>query len=117
MTVQRRGNFGRHWPEQQCQRLDDCEVINKRDNLSNSSISDDNVVQFSMNTAQEQQEFATLYSRAFAEYGTHALWNMRRHDRPTEGDALVVARALRIEGDRSARKLAEQIERACRAAV
>ena len=33
------------------------------------------------------------------------------------GEALVVARALRIEGDRAARRLAEQIEKACRAAL
>jgi hypothetical protein len=32
-------------------------------------------------------------------------------------DALVVARALRVQGDREARRLAEQIERACRAAL
>ena len=38
-------------------------------------------------------------------------------DAPTPEDALVVARALRIEGDREARRLAEQIEQACRAAV
>ena len=38
-------------------------------------------------------------------------------EEPTQEDALVVARALRIEGDREARKLAEQIENACRAAL
>jgi hypothetical protein len=62
------------------------------------------------------QEFRGLYQLAFVHYGTHALWNKRRLDSPTEDDALVVARALRIEGDREARRLAEQIERACRAA-
>jgi len=61
-------------------------------------------------------EFAILYSRAFAEFGTHALWNKRNLDAPTKEDALVVARALRIEGDRDARRLAEQIEQACGAA-
>ena len=34
MTVQRRGNFGRHWPELQCQRLDDCEVGYRAQGLS-----------------------------------------------------------------------------------
>jgi hypothetical protein len=63
------------------------------------------------------QDLATLYRRAFAEYGAQALWNKRRLDEPTPEDALVVARALRIEGDREARKLAEQIERACHAAL
>jgi hypothetical protein len=41
---------------------------------------------------------------------------MRRFDEPTEADALAVARALRIEGDLAARRLAEQIEQACHAA-
>lgn len=63
------------------------------------------------------QDLVSLYRRAFAEYGTHALWNKRRLDMPTPQDALVIARALRIEGDRQARHLAEEIERACRAAV
>jgi hypothetical protein len=62
-------------------------------------------------------EFVTLYRRAFADYGARALWNMRVFETPTQEDALVVARALRIEGDMQARSLAEQIERVCRAAV
>ena len=71
----------------------------------------------SMNTEPEQREdFASLYRRAFAEYGTRALWNKRQLETPTPADALVVARALRVEGDREARRLAEQIERLCRAA-
>jgi hypothetical protein len=63
------------------------------------------------------EDLATLYRRAFAEYGTRALWNKRLLEDPTAEDALVVARALRIEGDREARRLAEQIEQACRAAI
>lgn len=72
-----------------------------------------------MNDARvhEQEIFKRLYRRAFAEYGTQALWNKRMLEEPTPDDALVIARALRIEGDREARKLAEQIERACRAAL
>jgi len=62
-------------------------------------------------------DFINLYRRAFVEYGTLALWNKRLPDAPTKEDALVVARALRIEGDREARRLAEQIEQACRAAI
>ena len=65
----------------------------------------------------EPEDFRRLYRRAFAEYGTHALWNKRLLDAPTPEDALVVARALRVEGDREARRLAEQIEQACRAAL
>ncbi len=61
--------------------------------------------------------FEILYRLAFARYGTHALWNKRLLDKPTREDALVVARALRIEGDRAARLIAEQIESACRAAL
>jgi hypothetical protein len=61
--------------------------------------------------------FASLYRRAFAEYGTRALWNKRLLEEPTHEDALVVARALRIEGDNEARRLAEQIEQECRAAL
>ncbi|MEK9142252.1 MAG: hypothetical protein AAB308_14455 [Nitrospirota bacterium] len=69
-----------------------------------------------MNDAPAAPEMLTqLYHRAFAEYGTQALWNKRRLDMPTPEDALVIARALRIEGDRDARKLAEQIEQVCRA--
>lgn len=71
-----------------------------------------------MSTEPKQpDDFAGLYRRAFAEYGTRALWNKRALDMPTPADALVIARALRIEGDRDARRLAEQIESACRAAV
>ena len=61
----------------------------------------------------EPQDFVRLYRRAFAEYGTQALWNKRMLEDPTPEDALVVARALRIEGDRAARRIAEQIESIC----
>ena len=36
---------------------------------------------------------ASLYRRAFAEYGARALWNKRGLEAPTAADALVVARA------------------------
>jgi hypothetical protein len=62
-------------------------------------------------------EFVALYRRAFAEFGALALWNKRSFESPTPEDALVVARALRIEGNLKARSLAEQIEQACRAAL
>jgi hypothetical protein len=71
-----------------------------------------------MNPDPEQPEdLASLYRRAFAEYAARALWNKRELERPTPADALVVARALRVEGNREARRLAEQIERACRTAL
>jgi hypothetical protein len=62
-------------------------------------------------------DYASLYRRAFRDYGTRALWNKRLLEEPTPEDALVIARALRIEGNLDARVLAEQIEQACRAAV
>ena len=69
-----------------------------------------------MSVEAVKPDYVGLYKRAFAEYGVHALWNLRAFDDPTPGDALVVARALRIEGDLVARRLAEQIEQACHAA-
>ncbi len=70
-----------------------------------------------MQTPEQQSDFVSLYRRAFAEYRARALWNKRFLDAPTPADALVVARALRIEGDRDARRLAEEIEQACRAVI
>ena len=70
-----------------------------------------------MSTELTQPDFAPLYRRAFKEYGTRALWNKRVLEEPTQEDALVVARAWRVEGNRAARQLVEQIEQACRAAV
>ena len=64
----------------------------------------------------QTENLTALYRRAFRDYGTHALWNKRLLDEPTPGDALVVARALRIEGNLGARRLAEEIEQVCRAA-
>src|ERR1035438_2071456 len=62
-------------------------------------------------------DFASLYRRAFQEHGARALWSTRLLEVPTPEDALVVDRALRIEGNRAARVLAERIEQACRAAL
>jgi hypothetical protein len=65
---------------------------------------------------EELPEFVSLYRQAFQRFGAQALWNKHCLNSPQPDDALVVARALRIEGDREARRLAEQIEQACRAA-
>jgi len=70
-----------------------------------------------MSTEPTQPDFVRLYRQTFKEYGTRALWNKRVLAEPTREDALVVVRALRVEGNRTARQLAEQIERTCRAAV
>jgi hypothetical protein len=65
----------------------------------------------------ETEDYQTLYRRAFVEFRARALWNKRELPEPTPEDALVVARALRIEGNLEARRLAERIERTSRAAV
>lgn len=67
--------------------------------------------------ATEPDDFVSLYRSAFKEYGASALWSSRPVPDPTCEDALAITRSLRVEGDLKARKLAEQIERACRAAV
>lgn len=64
-----------------------------------------------------QPDFAALYHHAFRDYRVRALWNLREVEQPTPEDALVITRSLRIEGDLNARRLAEQIEQACRAAL
>jgi hypothetical protein len=64
---------------------------------------------------QEPDDFPSLYRRAFAQYGTQALWNMRPIEAPTSADALAVTKALRTHGGMEGRRLAEQIERVCRA--
>lgn len=63
----------------------------------------------------DQVPWPDLYKLAFAEFGTRALWNLKRLEDPKPKDALVVARQLRVEGDMHARKLAESIERLARA--
>lgn len=55
------------------------------------------------------------YERAFDEFAVFALWYLTRLDDPTPEDALVVARALRREGNMDARRLAEEIEQECHA--
>jgi hypothetical protein len=61
-------------------------------------------------------DVASLYRRAFAEYGARALWNMRPIDDPTPADALAITKALRTYGGMEGRRLAESIERLSRAA-
>ena len=61
-------------------------------------------------------EYATLYRRAFEEFGVSALWSSRPVPNPTPADALAITHSLRVEGNLRARRLAEQIEDACRAA-
>ena len=60
---------------------------------------------------------AILYRRAFEKFGAATLWSSRPVPDPTPADALAIANTLRVEGSLQARRLAEQIEQACRAAV
>ena len=62
-------------------------------------------------------DFRALYARAFEDFGAAALWNKARIDNPTPEHALVIAKALRVEGDKRARQLAEDIELAVRGAA
>lgn len=66
--------------------------------------------------ATTREDLASLYRRAFKEYGATALWSSRPVPDPTPADAMAITRSLRVEGNLEARWLAEQIEQACRAA-
>jgi hypothetical protein len=68
------------------------------------------------NETPQPPELVSLYRHAFAEYGARALWNMRPIDEPTPEDALAITKALRTHGGMEGRRLAENIERLCRAA-
>jgi hypothetical protein len=61
------------------------------------------------------EDYTNLYRRAFSEFGTRALWNMRPIKEPTAADALAITRALRTHGGMDGRRLAERIEELCRA--
>jgi hypothetical protein len=68
-----------------------------------------------MNGEPPQPDFEFLYHRAFADFRLRALWNVRELEHPTAEEALIITHNLRVEGDLSARRLAEELERACRA--
>jgi len=69
-----------------------------------------------MNTkTQQPEDLASLYRRAFAEYGTRALWNMRPVEDPTPADALVITKTLLTHGRMDGRRSDERIEELCRA--
>ena len=65
--------------------------------------------------ADTPEDLASLYRRAFAEYGVRALWNMRPVEDPSPADALAITKALRTHGRMEGRRLAERIEALCRA--
>ena len=62
----------------------------------------------------DDSNLMTLYRRAFEEFGTSALWSSKPVADPTPADALAITHSLRVEGNLHARRLAEQIEQACR---
>lgn len=66
---------------------------------------------------RQTPDYVSLYRCAFAEYVAPALWNIRLFEDPSPAGALVVARALRYNGNLEARRLAERIEQVCRATV
>jgi hypothetical protein len=70
-----------------------------------------------MAASRSQPEYVRLYERAFREFGTMALWSSRPVPNPSPADALAITHSLRVEGNLEARRLAEQIEQACRAAA
>ena len=65
----------------------------------------------------EAPAFVILYRRAFEEFGDAALWSSKPVPDPTPADALAITHSLRVEGNLQARRLAEEIEQACRAAL
>jgi hypothetical protein len=70
-----------------------------------------------MSTDRPQPDFITLYRKAFQDFGASALWSSRAVPDPTPADALAITHSLRVEGNLEARRLAEQIEQACRASL
>jgi hypothetical protein len=64
--------------------------------------------------ARTAEDVQRLYRQAFCDFGSVALWNMRPVKSPTCADALAITAALRTHGRRDGRRLAEQIEDACR---
>ncbi len=67
-------------------------------------------------TTDVLEDYVTLYRRAFEQFGARALWSSKAVPEPTPEDALAITRSLRVEGNLAARRLAEQIEKACRRA-
>ncbi len=59
----------------------------------------------------EAEDLSSLYRRAFKDYGSRALWNMRPVEDPSPADALAITNALRTQGGMDGRRLAERIER------
>jgi hypothetical protein len=63
----------------------------------------------------EERDLAALYRLAFEKYGAVALWSNRPVADPRPPDALAITRQLRTHGGMDGRRLAERIEKICRA--
>lgn len=57
-----------------------------------------------------------LYTHAWTHYAGRCLWNVRQAQTPTVADYKATARALKAKGDMQARRLADRLEEAARAA-
>jgi hypothetical protein len=66
--------------------------------------------------SKRSEALASLYRRAFAEFGDIALWNVRPVAEPTPAHALAITQALRTHARMRGRRLAEEIEKLCHAA-
>lgn len=62
-------------------------------------------------------DLRALYTEAFERFGVRALWNSRAVAAPDVADLLAITESLRVEGGIPGRRLAVQIEVACRAAI
>jgi hypothetical protein len=72
---------------------------------------------YSEKESRTDDHYAILYRRAFEAFGSAALWSSKPVADPTPADALAITYSLRVEGNLQARRLAEEIEHACRAAL
>ena len=61
------------------------------------------------------EDFENLYRRAFSQFGTQALGNMRPVEDPAAADALAITKALRTHNRMDGRRPAERIEELRRA--
>ena len=77
----------------------------------NTDMKDENLSKLDVGNG-EGESLTALYNRAFTEYGTHALWNVKQLDDPSPHILRRTAHRLRVEGDLDARRLAERIEKA-----
>jgi hypothetical protein len=68
-----------------------------------------------MTDTERLSEIDRLYRQAFAQFKAVALWSNQPAPHPTPGDALAITPALRTHGSMAGRRLAETIERLCRA--